>query len=40
MKYIEITNELIYDVSKTIGEEKIDVTIRLGENCKNGYEYF
>lgn len=31
---------LIYRVSKIIKNEKIEVTIRLNEECKNGYEYF
>lgn len=37
---METSNKLVYKVSKTIGKNKIDVTIRLDENCKNGYEYF
>ena len=37
---MKTSNKLIYKASKTIGKEKIKVTIRLDENCKNGYEYF
>ena len=37
---METTNKLIYEASKIIGNEKINVTIRLDEDCKNGYEYF
>ena len=37
---MKTSNKLIYKVSKTIGSEKINATIRLDENCKNGYEYF
>lgn len=37
---MQTTNTLIYKATKTIGNEKIEVTIRLDENCKNGYEYF
>jgi len=37
---MKATNKLIYRASKIKGSEKIDVTIRLDENGKNGYEYF
>lgn len=37
---MQLSNTLIYKKSKTIGNEKINVTIRLDENSKNGYEYF
>ena len=33
------SNKLVYNTTRVIGSEKIDVTIRLDENCKNGYEY-
>ena len=37
---IETTNKLVYKATKRVGNEKIKVTIRLDEDCKNGYEYF
>ena len=34
------SNKLIHKATKVIGNEKIEITIRLDEECKNGYEYF
>jgi hypothetical protein len=37
---MKTSDKLIYTASKIKGNEKIDITIRLDEKCKNGYEYF
>ncbi len=37
---MKTSDKLIYTASKIKGNEKIDVTIRLDEECRNGYEYF
>lgn len=37
---ISTSDSLIFKTSKRTGKERIDVTIKLNEECKNGYEYF
>lgn len=37
---MKTTSKLIYNTSKIVKNKKIEVTIRLDEDSKNGYEYF